>query len=190
MTSFLSQLSKKQLAIILFVFAFMLYGNTLKNKFALDDHYVTVTNLTQPNNPRIEKGIKGIPKILSSHYVEMEQQSFEYRPLVLISFAIEYEFFKGNPTISHFINVLLYALTAVILFSSLILLLNSYHILFSFFVTLIFMAHPLHAEVVANLKSRDELLAFLFGISTLYFILNYLINNKKHSSYYQCYLCF
>jgi len=152
------------------LFCFLLYGNSIRNNYALDDDFVTTTN---PQNPdlKIEKGIRGIPNIFATHYFESDQQNFEYRPMVLATYAIEYQFFKSNPHISHFINVLLYSLTCVLLFVILSMLLSSYHIIFPLLITFLFIAHPIHTEVVNNLKSRDELLAFLFGISSLYFFL-------------------
>lgn len=39
--------------------------------------------------------------------------------------------------------------------------------------TLLFIAHPVHTEVVANIKSRDEILAFLFLVLALSFWGNY-----------------
>ena len=38
---------------------------------------------------------------------------------------------------------------------------------------LLYMAHPVHTEVVGNIKGRDELLAFLFGILAMYYFLRY-----------------
>src|ERR1035437_5863999 len=67
-----------KISLLIFAFVFILYGNSIKNDYALDDNYVTVTTPEKPNNPRIEKGIKGIPKLFTSHYVETAAQSFEY----------------------------------------------------------------------------------------------------------------
>ena len=106
-----TQKNKKQLRIYfwgILLFTFLLYGNSIKNGYAFDDNYVTVINPEKPDNPRIEKGIRGIPEIFASHYIQSKDQSFEYRPLVLTTFAIEYQFFGSNPYVSHFINVLLY----------------------------------------------------------------------------------
>jgi hypothetical protein len=71
------------LSLIIFVFAFLLYGNTIQNNYSIDDTYVT------QNNPRVEKGIAGIPEILTSRYVDEEGNSFGYRPVAVITFAIE-----------------------------------------------------------------------------------------------------
>ncbi len=45
--------------------------------------------------------------------------------------------------------------------------------LFVLLATLIFMAHPVHTEVVANIKSRDEILSFLNGTLALLLVFDY-----------------
>ena len=160
------------------LFCFLLYGNSIRNNYAIDDDFVTTTNPQTPNK-KIEKGIKGIPAIFTSHYFESEQQSFEYRPVGLATYAIEYQFFKSNPHISHFINVALYAITCVLLFVIFSTLFSGYSVLFPLLITFLFITHPIHSEVVNNLKSRDELLAFLFGISSLYFFIKNVVLGKK-----------
>jgi len=170
----------KKILFIIFVFTMLLYSNSIKNNYALDDNYVTVTNPQQPNNPRIEKGIKGIPHLFKSHYVESASQSFEYRPLVLATFAVEYQFFGSNPHVSHFISVLLYALTCMLLFTLLSKLFKNYNLVFPLLITFLFMVHPIHTEVVDNIKCRDELLSFLFGLCALYFFIKSVeIESKK-----------
>jgi hypothetical protein len=74
--------------IILIAIVFAFYGNTLKNKYALDDYIVTEKgNMTT-------QGIKAIPKIIKSYYVDRSEDiKFDYRPMVKISFAIEHELF-------------------------------------------------------------------------------------------------
>jgi len=161
----------KKIHLSIFVLVFVLYGNSLKNGFAIDDRYVTVTNMQRPDNPRVAKGIRGIPEIFTSHYVESDSHSFDYRPVPLASFAIEYQFFKGNAHVSHFINVLIYAFTCVLLFLVLTRLLPAYSLFFPLLVTLLFLVHPVHTEVVNNIKCRDELLAFFFGSLAVYFFL-------------------
>src|ERR1700741_2005444 len=94
----------KNYYIVIFALIFLVYGNSLRNGYALDDNFVTVTTPETPNNPRVEKGIKGIPEIFRSHFIETEQQSYDYRPVPLSSFAIEYQLFGSNPLISHLIN--------------------------------------------------------------------------------------
>lgn len=174
------KVSNKSISVFIVLFIFIIYGNSINNKYALDDDYVTVTNPKHSNNLRVAKGIKGIPEIFSSHYVQSKEQSFEYRPLPLSTFAIEYQFFGSNPHISHFINVLIYALTCLILFQILCKLLKNYNIVFPLLITALFIVHPIHTEVVCNIKCRDELLSFLFGMCSLHFFLKTIeVDGKK-----------
>jgi len=50
--------------------------------------------------------------------------------------------------------------------------------LFPLIISLFFIAHPVHTEVVANIKSRDELLSFLNVLLMLWFSLKY-VDSKK-----------
>ncbi len=154
------------LNVIIFALCFILYGNTIPNHYSLDDELVSY------NNKRIAGGIKAIPAIWSTFYSEGKLK-YEYRPVVKTTFAIEHQFFGQNPHVSHFINILLYALTALLLFKILRKLFASYSPLLSFAAIILFVAHPVHTEVVASLKNRDELLSFLGCIISLWFLLKY-----------------
>lgn len=176
----IKQIPRWLFPLIITVFVFLIYGNSIRNKYALDDDFVTVTNPQHPDNLRVAKGIKGIPEIFSSHYVQSKEQSFEYRPLPLSTFAIEYQFFGSNPHISHFISVLIYAITCILLFTLLCKLFKNYNVIFPLLITFLFITHPIHTEVVSNIKCRDELLSFLFGICSLHFFLKIIeAKNKK-----------
>ncbi|MEA3504766.1 MAG: tetratricopeptide repeat protein, partial [Bacteroidota bacterium] len=119
-------------------------------------------------NPQINKGVKAIPEIFTSLYADVNaddgsRMHFGYRPIVKTTFAIENQFFGNAPHVSHVINILLYFLALLILYRLLRRLLTDYNPVFSLMVVLLFAAHPIHTEVVASLKNRDELLAFIFG---------------------------
>jgi protein O-mannosyl-transferase len=158
------------------IIGFLLYANTYNHGFVLDDTAAITKNLF------VQKGFAGIPEILKTDFWYFSNAKLGYyRPLGLITFAIEYQFFGLNSTINHINNILLYALTGYLLCILLQKWFNDKNILFAFFVALIFIAHPLHTEVVANIKSRDEILGFLFTISTILLHWKYLeTNNKKY----------
>lgn len=159
-------------SLFVFIFAVFLYGNTIRNKYALDDHLVTYPN------QQIAKGIKAIPEIFTTRYASEGDLTYGYRPLVKTTFAIEYELWGFKPGRSHFINLLLYAITGLLLFSLLRRLLKDHSVYLPFLITLLFVAHPIHTEVVASLKNRDEILGFLFNIATLLSILRYVRTRK------------
>lgn len=164
--------------LLIVVFSFVLYGNTISNRYSVDDFYVT------SNNPLIQQGIKAIPAIFSSFYITINaeeggQHNYGYRPIAKSTFAIERQIFGENPHMSHFINILLYALTGLLLFQLLQKLLKNYHVLFPFLTVMLFLAHPLHTEVVASLKNREELLSFLGALFALKYFLKFHETGKK-----------
>jgi tetratricopeptide (TPR) repeat protein len=161
----------RNVALLLTVLAFVFYGNSLSNGYALDDEYVTNTNTYKgdaPINQAVTKGFSGLGEIWTSSYVKSEKQSFEYRPMVLTTFAIEYQLFGQNPGVSHFVNLLFYILNCMLIFVVLRLVFKDLPIVFPLLVVLLFLIHPLHSEVVNNLKSRDELLVMTGGMIALY----------------------
>ena len=169
---------------IIALFTFALYFNTLNHDYALDDAIV----ITQ--NQFTKKGFDGIKEILENDgftgFFGVKKNLVaggRYRPLSLITFAIEWQFSPNNPALSHFINILLYALTGILLYIVLCRLLIKYetkHWYFSlpFLTTLLFIAHPIHTEVIANIKGRDEIMTFMGALAALLFTLRYLDSNK------------
>ena len=190
--------NNRLLQAIIVIFTFALYANTLGHQYALDDKMVYW------NNGFVQNGFKGIKDILSHDTMagmfgkdSRELEGGRYRPLSLVTFALEVEFFgkqatdiaakdpfKGNPWVSHFINILLYCVSLLILYKVLLKLFRDYipkykWLNIPFITTLLFAAHPLHTEIVANIKGRDEILAFLFSIAALNSIINYFDKNNK-----------
>ncbi len=178
--------SNRYYLLLLFVFTFIIYGNTLWNDYALDDGIV----ITQ--NHFVQNGIAGIADILTHDSFSGWQKDANsdvaggrYRPLSLVSFAIEHSIFGNNPGASHFINMLLYALLGMVIFIFLKRLLidkptkYSYLTHLPFLAALIFIAHPIHTEAVANIKGRDEILSLLFSILASIHFLRYVDDGKK-----------
>lgn len=170
---------------IIFVISILIYSNTLFFGYALDD------DLLINNNKITKKGLKGIPEILTTdafHGVFGDSHTTDlpggrYRPLSQIMFAVEYHFFGANPFIGHLMNVLLFSLLCLLILKVLTLIFKNikstnWYVSIPFIATIIFATHPLHTEVVANIKSRDELLAFLGAFGSLYFSLQF-VDTKK-----------
>ena len=148
--------------LIIFLLGFILYSNTLNHQFTLDDYSVILEN-------RLTKqGASAIPEIFKTSYRYGYYFTDDnlYRPIVKSMFALEWGMAPQNATPGHWMNVLLFACTGLILFLSLFRI-SSGNILFAFISSALFMAHPVHTEVVASIKSRDEIMAFLFSIWAL-----------------------
>lgn len=182
----LSGILKNKLSkpLILVAFCFIFYGNTIQNHYALDDGMVIT------ENQFVKKGLLGIPEIVKHNTLSGclgEDAKLisggRYRPLSLITFAFEYQMFGANPHLSHLINILLFAALALLLYFLLLKIFSQYAIKdtffdFPFITVLLFIAHPIHTEVVANIKGRDEIMALGGSLAALYFVLKYMDTNK------------
>jgi tetratricopeptide (TPR) repeat protein len=158
-----------------FLLGVIMYINTLGHDYVVDDLIVATKNgLT-------EKGISGIPEIFSHSYLYgydgREDES--YRPLVLTTFAVERSLFGLNSSASHFVQILLYGLTIMALYKMLKLLFENRSGYFTEWIVLLFAIHPLHSEVVSNVKSRDEILAAMFLFLSLWYFLKWLNDSKS-----------
>jgi protein O-mannosyl-transferase len=157
--------------ILLFVLSFGIYANTLENGWVLDD------NLVIMGNSFTKQGVSGLKDIwtkdmfVGAHGKEFELTGGRYRPLSLTIFALQYEFFGENPMVGHLTNILFYGLSVMLIFIFLTRLLPSQNPWFAFVTAGLFAAHPIHTEVVANIKSLDEILALFFLLLSFIFIL-------------------
>ncbi|MGZ4118112.1 MAG: hypothetical protein ACXVPY_11550, partial [Bacteroidia bacterium] len=160
-------------ALFFILLCFLLYGKSIGNNYSMDDEFVI------KNNVQVQKGIKAIPEIFNSTYViDNQKSSYEYRPIVKALFAIEYQFFGSKPHISHFFNILFYALSIALLYYILLELLVGYNRILPFLITLLFLIHPLHSEVVLSLKNRDVIFSFIGCLLALKFYLRYIESDK------------
>lgn len=168
-------------ALIIFILPFALYYQSTNFGFVLDDQIV----LTENNFTK--KGFSGIGDLLTTEsmtgYFGEQKDLVEgnrYRPLSLITYAIEYGVVgELKPGLSHFINILLYGLTGLLLFRVLTMMLRkrvptTWWLALPFLTSLLYIAHPIHSEAVANIKGRDEIMALLLSLATLYGVLRYM----------------
>ena len=173
-----------RLALIIALFSFLIYSNTLTHGFVLDDTSVV------SENRMTQGGISSLKEIISSPYRAgyTNDENNLYRPLSKMMFAVEWQISPNNPHIHHFMNVLLYALECMLLFL-LLARITKINVYILFFSVMIFAAHPIHTEVVANIKSRDEILTMLFVLLSLHFAVNY-TKSSKALSLFGFLLCF
>lgn len=192
--------STKIVSALLMVFCFLLYGNTLNHDYTQDDAIVITDNMYT------QKGVAGIPGILQydtfKGFFKVEGKDKlvsggRYRPFTLIMFAIEWQLFKkkkltetgqvakdadgkilyeGRPFIGHFVNILLYGLTTILVYLLILNLLGKERsdlraFTVALIAALIFAAHPLHTEAVSNIKGRDEILTLLGALAAAYYSL-------------------
>ncbi|MEN9415761.1 MAG: hypothetical protein RLZ62_2065, partial [Bacteroidota bacterium] len=164
-------------SLLIFVFAFLLYANTLTHGFVLDDAIVITDNMFT------QQGVNGIGGILSKDtffgFFKVEGKEAlvsggRYRPMTLVIFALIYQVAGASPFVFHLLTIILFAATCVLLYRLLLMLFgteNEHSSLLAWVSALLFAAHPIHTEVVANIKGCDEIVTLLGSLGTLCLIL-------------------
>jgi tetratricopeptide (TPR) repeat protein len=160
--------------IVIALTAFIIYANTLGHGYVLDDRMVIIENRF------VHAGFNGVPDLLRYDsmrgYLDDDTRYLaggRYRPLSMVLFAATYQFFGMNPAVGHFIAIALYALCAMLLYTVLNRLLplgpdTRRYWSVPMIATMLFTLHPVHTEVVANIKSCDEILALLGALAAWY----------------------
>lgn len=164
-------------ALLLTMLGLLIYLPTVRHGFVLDDGLVTTIN------EFVMKGFAGWKDIFTHSYRAgasiSTDSEYMYRPLSVMMFAAEWQFFPNQSWIHHLVNILMYALTAGILFKCLLAIVGKEKLDIAFLATLLFVVHPIHTEVVSNIKSRDEIMSLLFGLLTILLSLNAVCSDKK-----------
>jgi tetratricopeptide (TPR) repeat protein len=143
----------------------LLYFNSLRNMFTnWDDGMIY-------QNPSIQNlDWEGVKKMF------VPQRENTYLPIRMLSYAIDYHFWKLNPLGYHITNILFYILTCIMVFFTLRELSARLrekaspdsHGRVAFFGSLLFAAHPVHVEAVTWLAARKEVLQGFFFFSGFY----------------------
>ncbi|MEL6863793.1 MAG: hypothetical protein AAFP19_05205 [Bacteroidota bacterium] len=173
-------------AALLFLLSFVLYIATLNFEYVLDDQMVLT------DNQFVKKGFSGIAEIMTTESFTGyfgEQKDLvvgaRYRPLSIATFAIEHQFFGENSSLSHFINIALYGLTGLLIFRLISLFFpireeDQWYMTIPFLTALLFILHPVHSEVVANVKGRDEILSLIGALISMYCAFRYLYSDRAY----------
>ena len=134
------------------VLSFLLYGNTLTGEFVWDDHFFA-------GRPQLRN-----PGYLLNLWVEpldidVDKPS-SYRPMLTFTSALNFLVTGDSPLYFHAVNIILNGVVIFLVYLLVYKLFSSK--LLALFSALLFAFFPIHTEAVAQIKSRDELLAALF----------------------------
>jgi hypothetical protein len=137
--------------------AALAYANALANGFVLDDGAVVRANplVTSPGNAWRAFGLPYWPERVGAG---------QYRPLGILSFALDWALSGGNAHWFHAVNVLWHvAATAAVWVLAVEVLAPAGALV----AALVFAVHPVHVEAVANIVGRLECMAAVFVLGAL-----------------------
>ena len=144
------------LCLLLVAATLAVYNPVNRNAFVNfdDDHYIT-------GNPHVLAGLNwGTVKWAFTNYYEAN-----WHPLTWISHALDVQLFGLNPVGHHYVNVVLHALNAVLLF---LLLQSATGFTWrSLMVAALFALHPVNVESVAWASERKNVLSMMFLLLAL-----------------------
>ena len=144
----INNLSSKTIIIILIVVGFIVYGNTFVNEMLWDEHDLII------NNEYI-RDWKYFPKYFSENLIAGSGIVSNYwRPLLLISFFIDYKIGGLEPFVYNLQNMSWHILSSVLFFVLLRRL--SLSISVSLLSSLLFLVHPVQTEAITYISGRAD----------------------------------
>lgn len=131
----------------------------IANKFTYDDRYIVELNPLMRDHTWA--------RLFASAYWPRDWGGDGYRPITILAFKIEYVIGHGSPVVFHATNILLLALSSVLVFVLARRLLPEWA---AWITAALFAVHPVHVEAVANVVGQSELLVAcaLLAATSLY----------------------
>ncbi len=159
-------MDKKKFIFLLIFIGILIYFNSLFNGFVWDDEEQVVNNPlvhSLTNLPFFFRGSTFNPgggQVMGGLY---------YKPIMTVCFSFLYTLFGPKPFFFHLLQLILHLTNAVFVF----LLLDHFlkKLKLSFFLSLIFLIHPINVEAVVYVSALQDVLFFFFGMITLLMVI-------------------
>lgn len=155
--------------LLISVFAIIAFLNSLDNTFVYDDVF-TITN-----NYFI-RDWGNFPALFTHEYFNSSGE-VTYRPVVTLSYFIDYSIWRLNPFGFHLANILLHVISAILIYTLLSRMVRDR--LVPFLTGILFATHPILTEAVNAVSYREDLLAAVFFLSSLVLFIQSAIQNPQ-----------
>ncbi|HKB08511.1 MAG TPA: tetratricopeptide repeat protein [Candidatus Polarisedimenticolia bacterium] len=152
----------KRAVLLLAAVCLLANSGALRPGFIHDDHRIIEQN-------DLTADLQHLPQIFSSGYWSTadERVTNLYRPLTILSFALDRALHGLRPLGFRLVNLLLHVLTTVLVYSLAGRVLAEAGRRAALGAALLFAVHPVHAEVLGEIVGRSELLAAAFGLASV-----------------------
>jgi protein O-mannosyl-transferase len=161
----------------LIVLTFAVYANSMENQFTnWDDDSLIVLN-------------KQIRSLEFGNILKIFTSGGTYQPLRVLSYAVDYHFWKLNAFGYHLQNILLHAFASLFLYLTLLMIIPKIQTAESkigndaayiaLFTSILFITHPINCESVVWLSGRKYVLLAFFTFLSLYLYVKGTMDNKK-----------
>lgn len=129
----------------------LLYAPTLAHDFAFDEYFLILEDTTLHR-------LRYLPDFFTRPFWPGQTGLIYYRPLISLTYALDFSLGHGKPWLFHLTNLLGHVLTSVLAFYLSRRLFPS----LAFLTGLWFALHPVHTETVTWISGRTDLFAALF----------------------------
>jgi len=172
-------MNNKILIFIIVAVGMICYSYSMGGKFVWDDTYFVVENSaihSLRNTPLFFTD----PSTLARGKLAHEN----YRPLVTLSYALDYAVWGLNTFGYHLVNTLFHVLNAILVF---LLLKRFARDEVACFAALLFVAHPVQTEAVSWISGRSNVLFVFFYLTSLISYIKFSVKKTGVSRYIQKY---
>lgn len=157
---------------------FAIYGDVINGAFVWDDFDNVVNNtfIRSPSN---------VSDFFTKNLIAGAGKTIDwYRPILLVSYSIDYSLWGLNPIGYHIVNILFHIVSAAILFIIVNKLFNKTTI--AWWASILFLIHPVQTEAVSYISGRADLLIVFFLLLSFYFFLLFhkSANHKKRTTFF------
>ena len=156
--------------ILLIAIPVIVYANSLQNTFVYDDVFTITDNYFIRN-------WGNFPHLFTSEYFKSSGEA-TYRPVVTLSYFIDYSIWHLNPLGFHLTNVLLHTTSVLLVYFLLTAFVKDKVV--PFLTGVLFALHPILTEAVNGISYREDILAVIFFLCSIF---SYIQSNRHPNKY-------
>ena len=172
--------------VLLFFLVLLIYSNTFQASWHLDDYH----NILQ--NPRLKIENLQPQSIIQTFYASFDRGLYSknkiYRPVVCLTFALNWYFGQDNPFGYHLVNLAVHFITACLLYLTILALFQSPNLrrkyqgseyFIALLATVLWAINPIQTQAVTYIVQRMASMAAMFYIAGIYFYLKARLDDSR-----------
>lgn len=158
--------------LLIVTLCFAAYSNAFNGEFIWDDNYLIKNNV-------YIRSFSKLPNYFSKNLMAGAGADTHYwRPMQLITYAVDYKLWGFNPRGYHFSNILLHALAGICFYFFLFYLFKDK--ILALISSSLFVVHPIHNAAATYISGRADPLSLIFILVAFIFYHKSFLSDKKY----------